>query len=91
MRDTTREGQKRRNMAADPRVSLLVVDPDDINRYLLIRGEVDIIENGALDHLDRLMASEPNSGPGRRGDIAPGPPTEPGAPQEHERRAARRR
>jgi PPOX class probable F420-dependent enzyme len=52
--NTTRERQKARNMAADTRVSLLVVDPDDTNRYLLIRGNVDLIEDGALEHLDRL-------------------------------------
>ena len=52
--NTPHERQNGRNMAADPRVSLLVVDPDDTNRYLLIRGKVDLIEDGALEHLDRL-------------------------------------
>ena len=52
--NTTRERQKGRNMAADPRVSLLVVDPDDANRFLLIRGRAELIEHGALEHLDRL-------------------------------------
>ncbi len=52
--NTTRERQKGRNMAGDPRVSLLVVDPDDTNRFLLIRGKVELIEDGALEHLDRL-------------------------------------
>ena len=52
--NTTRERQKGRNMAADPRVSLLVVDPDDTNRFILIRGKAELIEDGAMEHLDRL-------------------------------------
>ena len=52
--NTTRERQKGRNMAADPRVNLLVVDPDDTGRYLQIRGTAELVENGAVEHLDRL-------------------------------------
>ncbi len=52
--NTTRERQKGRNMAADPKVSLLVVDPDDTSRYLQVRGEAELVETGALEQLDRL-------------------------------------
>jgi PPOX class probable F420-dependent enzyme len=52
--NTTRERQKGRNLAANPKVSLLVVDPDDTSRYLQIRGEAELREPGALEHLDRL-------------------------------------
>jgi PPOX class probable F420-dependent enzyme len=52
--NTTRQRQKGRNMQRDPKVSLLVVDPDDTGRYLQIRGDGELIEKGALDHLDRL-------------------------------------
>jgi PPOX class probable F420-dependent enzyme len=52
--NTTVERQKGRNMLANPRVSLLVVDPEDTARYLSIRGDVEIIEEGALRHLDEL-------------------------------------
>jgi PPOX class probable F420-dependent enzyme len=52
--NTTRERQKGRNMAADPRVSLLVVDPDDSGRYLLIRGTAELVEDESQEHLDRL-------------------------------------
>jgi hypothetical protein len=41
-------------MAADPRVSLLVVDPDDTSRYTQVRGDAELVESGALEHLDRL-------------------------------------
>ena len=52
--NTTRQREKGRNMLANPKVCLLVVDPEDTARYLEIRGEVELIEDGALDHLDQL-------------------------------------
>jgi PPOX class probable F420-dependent enzyme len=52
--NTTLERQKGRNMLADPKVSLLVVDPGDTARFMQIRGDVELIEAGAHDHLDRL-------------------------------------
>lgn len=52
--NTTRERQKGRNLQRNPKVSLLVVDPDDTSRYLQIRGDAELIEKGAIDHLDRL-------------------------------------
>ena len=52
--NTTRERRKGRNMATNPRVSLLVVDPDDTSRYMQIRGEVELVEEGAIEHLDAL-------------------------------------
>ena len=52
--NTTRERRKGRNMKANPKVSLLVVDPDDTSRYMQIRGEVELVEAGAVEHLDVL-------------------------------------
>jgi PPOX class probable F420-dependent enzyme len=52
--NTSRERQKGRNMQANPKVSLLIVDPDDTSRFLQIRGEVEILESGALEHLDEI-------------------------------------
>jgi PPOX class probable F420-dependent enzyme len=52
--NTTRERQKGRNMSFDPRVSLLVVDPDDTGRYVLVRGRAELVEEGSLEQLDRL-------------------------------------
>jgi len=52
--NTTRQREKGRNMQANSNVCLLVVDPQNTARYLEIRGEVELIEEGALDHLDRL-------------------------------------
>jgi PPOX class probable F420-dependent enzyme len=52
--NTTRERQKGKNMLADPKVCLLIVDPEDTSRYMQIRGDVELVEAGALDHLDGL-------------------------------------
>ena len=52
--NTTRERQKGKNMLADPKVCLLIVDPEDTSRYMQIRGDVELVEAGALDHLDQL-------------------------------------
>lgn len=52
--NTTRQRQKGKNLAANPVVSLLVVDPHDTGRYLEIRGLAELVEDGALEHLDGL-------------------------------------
>ena len=52
--NTTFERQKGRNLLADPKVSLLVVDPDDTSRFLQVRGDVELVTDGALEHLDQL-------------------------------------
>ncbi len=52
--NTTLERRKTRNLRADPRLSLLVVDPDDTGRFIQIRGDAELILDGALDHLDAL-------------------------------------
>ena len=52
--NTTLERQKGRNLAANPKVSLLVVDPDTPGRYLQLRGHAELVTEGALEHLDAL-------------------------------------
>jgi PPOX class probable F420-dependent enzyme len=52
--NTTRERQKGRNMAACPKVSLLIVDPANSGRFVQIRGHAELVEEGAIEHLDRL-------------------------------------
>ena len=52
--NTTRERQKGKNMLANPKVSLLIVDPEDTSRYIELRGAVELVEAAALDHLDQL-------------------------------------
>jgi PPOX class probable F420-dependent enzyme len=52
--NTSRERQKGRNMSRNSKVSLLIVDPEDTGRYIEVRGEVELIEHGAVEHLDRV-------------------------------------
>jgi PPOX class probable F420-dependent enzyme len=52
--NTTLERQKGRNMLADPKVSLLMVDPDDTARFLQVRGDVELVSEDALEQHDRL-------------------------------------
>jgi PPOX class probable F420-dependent enzyme len=51
---TTLERQKGKNLRADPRVSLLVVDPEDTSRFVQIRGDAQLVCAGAETHLDAL-------------------------------------
>ncbi len=52
--NTTLERQKGRNLARDQRATLLVVDPTDGGRFIEIRGDVTLITEGAVGHLDEL-------------------------------------
>lgn len=52
--NTSRERQKGRNMMSNPKVSLLIVDPEDTSRYIEIRGIVELNESCALEHLDEI-------------------------------------
>jgi PPOX class probable F420-dependent enzyme len=52
--NTTSQRQKGRNLTADPRATVLALDPDDSSRWIEIRGDVGLAEDGALEHLDRL-------------------------------------
>lgn len=46
---------KDRNMRHRPDVAILIQDPKDENQYIQIRGPVvEITEQGALEHMDRL-------------------------------------
>ena len=53
--NTTLERQKGRNMRANPKVSLLVIDPKDVSRWIEVRGNVvEIQREGAEAHADKL-------------------------------------
>jgi PPOX class probable F420-dependent enzyme len=53
--NTTLERQKGRNMSANPKVSLLVIDPQDASRWIEVRGKVvEITHEGAEAHADKL-------------------------------------
>jgi PPOX class probable F420-dependent enzyme len=52
--NTTLERRKGRNLLADPKVSLLVVDPDNTGRFIQVRGDAELVTGGAPEHLDAL-------------------------------------
>ncbi len=53
--NTTLERQKGRNMRANPKVALLVIDPQDGSRWIEVRGNVvEIRRAGAEAHADQL-------------------------------------
>jgi PPOX class probable F420-dependent enzyme len=52
--NTTLGRRKGRNLLANPKLSLLVVDPDNSARFIQIRGDAELVTNGALEHLDAL-------------------------------------
>ena len=52
--NTTLERHKGRRMILNPKVSLLVVDPADTGRYIQVRGDAELVTDGALEHLDEL-------------------------------------
>ena len=47
--NTTLERRKGRNLLARPRMSLLVVDPDDTSRFIQIRGDAELVTEGAIE------------------------------------------
>jgi len=52
--NTSLERQKGQNMSSNPKVSLLIVDPDDTSRYIEIRGRAELTQSEALSHLDEI-------------------------------------
>lgn len=53
--NTTLERQKGRNMQANPRATLLVIDPKNASRWIEVRGQVtEITGEAAEEHADKL-------------------------------------
>lgn len=68
--NTTRERQKGKNMSANPKVTILVIDQQDAGRWIEIRGEAELTEEGAIDHLDEITRQYTDH-PGYYGYIFP--------------------
>jgi PPOX class probable F420-dependent enzyme len=51
---TSLERQKGRNLLGNQRVSLLLVDPGNTSRFIQIRGDAELLTQGAREHLDAL-------------------------------------
>jgi len=52
--NTTFSRRKGRNLLNNPKLSLLVVDPNDAGRFIQIRGDAELVTDGALEHLNAL-------------------------------------
>jgi PPOX class probable F420-dependent enzyme len=53
--NTTLERQKGRNMQANPKVTILVIDPKDSSRWIEVRGQVrEMTRDCAEAHADKL-------------------------------------
>jgi PPOX class probable F420-dependent enzyme len=52
--NTTLERRKGRDLLLDRRVALLVVDPQDTSRFVQVRGDAELVTEGAEAHLDGL-------------------------------------
>lgn len=52
--NTSLERQKGRNLTRNPNTSLLIVDPENTARFIQIRGEVELVYEGAIPHLNAI-------------------------------------
>ena len=52
--NTARGRAKERHILSDPRVSVVVIDPQDAYRWVSVTGTAELTEEGADDHIDRL-------------------------------------
>jgi PPOX class probable F420-dependent enzyme len=70
--NTTLERRKGRNMCANPKVSLLVVDPANGSRWIEIRGDVvGVMQDGAEAHADKMTQLYTTNKQHFYGDIYP--------------------
>ena len=52
--NTARGRAKERHLARDPRVSLLVVDPQNTYKWLAVSGRAELVDEGADAQIDKL-------------------------------------
>ncbi|WP_224269915.1 PPOX class F420-dependent oxidoreductase [Haloprofundus salinisoli] len=52
--NTARDRRKEKNIRKNADVGVSVLDPDDPYRYISVRGEATLTEEGAVDHIDKL-------------------------------------
>ena len=52
--NTARGRAKERHIANDPRLSLLVVDPQNAYKWVAVTGRGELVDDGADDQIDRL-------------------------------------
>ena len=71
--NTTLERQKGKNVRANPKVNVLLIDPQNGARFLEVRGEVvEITQEGAIAHANKQTQAYTNNAKQRfYGDIYP--------------------
>ncbi|WP_089877206.1 PPOX class F420-dependent oxidoreductase [Halogeometricum limi] len=52
--NSARGRRKVTNIEHDPKVGVSVLDPDDPYRYVSVRGEAELVDDGAVEHIDAL-------------------------------------
>jgi PPOX class probable F420-dependent enzyme len=52
--NTARGRRKEKNVKRNPKVGVSVLDPEDPYRYVSVRGEAELTEEGAVEHIDTL-------------------------------------
>lgn len=52
--NTARGRRKEKNLLEQPMATILAIDPDNPYRYLEVRGTVELTEEGARDHIDKM-------------------------------------
>jgi PPOX class probable F420-dependent enzyme len=52
--NTARGRAKEREILRDPRVSVVVIDPNDPFKWVGVTGTAELVDDGADDHIDRL-------------------------------------
>ena len=52
--NTTLERQMGRNLTVNRKLSLLIVDSENTARFIQVRGDAELVTDGAVDHLDEL-------------------------------------
>ncbi|WP_053949149.1 PPOX class F420-dependent oxidoreductase [Halolamina sediminis] len=52
--NTARGRRKEKNVRHNPKVGVSVCDPEDPYRYVAVRGEAELTEEGAKEHIDEL-------------------------------------
>lgn len=59
--NTTLERQKGKNMSANPKVNVVMIDPKNVGRFLEVRGDVvEITQEGAIPHADKQTRAYSN-------------------------------
>lgn len=52
--NTARNRRKEKNIRRNPKVGVSVLDPDDPYRYVSVRSEAELIDEGAVEHINKL-------------------------------------